>query len=175
MATIDLTEADAMAELGNFLMLILGLPASMVVRGQDNRVAMPLGNFAVITPMLRIRLDTNVTSYADPVSSLGTRNDAAATRYMVQVDLYGPAASDNAQILTTLFRSDFATTAMSPRVVPLYAEDARQMVFTDAEQQYEDRWTIDLALQMTPTVSTGQDFAGRVDIGLVDVDAVYPP
>ena len=91
----------------------------------------------------------------------------------VQCDVHSANSSDAADMaatITTLFRSAYATDTMasgSTGVWPLYADDARQIAFTDAEQQVESRWIVDLTLQMNQAVTVAQQFAGAVSISFV--------
>ncbi len=99
----------------------------------------------------------------------------------VQLDVHGPQSADYAQIISTLFRDDYAVEYFANLndtggyVVPLYADDPRQLRFENAEQQVEDRWSIDAALQVNAAATTSQQFADNVVIGLINVDATYPP
>lgn len=174
-ATISLTETQVFTVLRAFV--LAQIAAVEVLKGQNNRVSMPpKGNFIIMTPMMRERLATNVTAYSD-LKNNGTRADTQPTRYTVQFDVYGPAATDNAQKLQTLFRSDVACqafTASGLAMQALYTTDPRQMPFVNGEQQYEDRWTLDIALQINPTVTTPQEFADELAVTLVSVAAEYP-
>lgn len=180
--TLSLTEAQALTALRTFLIGVLA-PGIEVIAGQDNRVPEPAGtDFVVMTPMLRERIETNVTTtfdgyFATP-SVPGTRADMQAIKLTVQIDVHGPAGGDNAQTITTLFRSDYAVDAFAASgfdVTPLYTGEPHQVPFLNAEQQIEERWSIDAVMQCNPIVTTAQDFAAALNIGLIEVDATYPP
>ena len=67
MATLSLTEDQTFTALRAFLLGVLA-SAVEIVRGQDNRVAEPVGaDFVVMWPLLRERISTNVNSYIDAV------------------------------------------------------------------------------------------------------------
>ena len=90
----------------------------------------------------------------------GTTNSLAATQVTVQLDVHGPVSADNAQIITTLLRDDYAVQQFATSgfdVTPLYASDPRQMPFLNGEQQYEIMQTIDAVLQANPIVAVSQD------------------
>lgn len=177
-ATLGLTEAQTLTALRGFL--IGALPAGIeVIRAEINRVPEPqAGDFVVMTPTLRKRLATNIDTYSDPFpTSGGTQTAALITEVTVQVDVHGPNSADNIQIITTMFRDQYAVDALSASgfaVAPLYAGDARQTPFMNSEQQYEFRWTVDLALQTTPVVTVQQDFADAVNVTLAPVEVVAP-
>lgn len=177
--TINLTERQALTVLRAFLLAIL--PAGVdVLRAQVNRVAEPTSaDFVMMTPILRERLATNVTTYTDIFpGSTQTGAKAQPTRVTVQLDIHGPASAENTQIITTLFRDDFASVqfdASGYALAPLYASEPRQAPFINGENQLEERWTVDLMMQMTPAVTTQQDFAGAITLGILNVDVAYPP
>lgn len=182
-ATIDLTESQALTVLRSFLLLIL--PAGVdVLKAQINRVAEPNSlDFVMMTVALRERLATNVTTYTDSFpGSTQTRATSQSTRLTVQLDIHGPASAENSQIVTTLFRDEYASAyfdASGYALAPLYTSEPRQAPFMNGENQLEMRWTVDLLMQMTPAVTTAQEFAGAVVIastsGILNVDAAYPP
>lgn len=108
----------------------------------------------------------------------GTKAILRPTEYTVQLDVHGPASADNAQIISTLLRDNYACdffTASSIDMQTLYASGPRQLFFNNGEQQYEERWIVDSCMQINPVVSVAQQFAGTVDLGLINVDVTYPP
>jgi hypothetical protein len=180
-ATVDLTETMILASLRAVLMGFL--PAIEVITAQVNRVPEPIGpDFVVMTPIGRERLATNIANWTDGFFAspqvAGTRKDMQPTKLTVQLDVHGPASANNTQIITTLFRSDVATTAfeaLGRDVQALYAEDAHQSPFSNDSDQTESRWTIDVVLQANITVTSPQEFADIVTIGLINVDERFPP
>lgn len=106
------------------------------------------------------------TMYADQ------RADLAETEFVVQVDVYGPMAGDNAQVISTTFRSEVASAffeGANPAVSPLTADEPTQAAFNDAESQYENRWTLQVRLQVNPVVGTPQQVFTSAEVALVDV------
>lgn len=176
--TLSITESQVLAGLRAVLTGILP-DGVVIVRGQANMVPEPrVADFIVMTPTTRGRLATNVDSWdeANPDPLVLTR--AQATEMDVQLDIHGPASTDNAQLISTLFRDEYAVQAFvdaGVAVAPLYADDGHQVPFINAENQYEDRWVMNVAMQATPIVSTGQQFADTLTVGLIEVDTTYPP
>jgi len=177
--TLSLTEDQTLTVLRTFL---LGLLANgvEVVLAQDNRVPEPAGpDFITMTPLLRERLATNIVTTVDGFpNDPQTRSALVPEQVTVQLDVHGPASSDNVQVIASLFRSDWAAdqfAASGYAVAPLYASDPRQIPFVNGEQQVEYRWTIDLVMQCNPVTTVTQDFAAQLGIGIVNVDATYPP
>lgn len=171
--TLSITESDVFTALRAFLIAIL--PAGIeVVQGQENGVSEPLaGDFVIMTATLRRRLDTNLEDWDHTDTAPTTTTAMAATEVTMQCDVHGPASADNAQIITTLFRSaysvqQFATSGLD--ITPLHVSDPRQVPFVNGEQQFENRWAIDMAMQANPIVTVPQDFANTLTIGLIEVD-----
>lgn len=107
--------------------------------------------------------------------STGTMTVAQSTESVMQVDVHGPNSADNAQAIAMSIRSEFAVNQMDGSgVTPLFADEPRQAPFITAAKQYENRWVVDVHLQITPTVSTPQEFADAVTLTVVDVEVTYP-
>ena len=164
--TLSLTESQALDALRAFLLAVF--PTGMeCVRGQDNCVPPPHGtNYAVLTPILRERIETNIDGYADGYPTTpGTKSVLQPVKLTVQVDLYGPTSADNAQIITTLYRDEWAASAFVASgydVTPLYTSDPHQSASLDGEQQIENRWTLDAVMQCNAVVTISQDFAAAL-------------
>lgn len=102
----------------------------------------------------------------------GERDDMAPTDMVVQVDVHGPSSGDNVTRIDTLFRSDYGVTAFGGvAVTPLYADSPRQMPFLNSEQQVENRWTVDVHLQLSAVVKTPQQFADQLVPTTIEADA----
>ena len=179
--TLSLTESQTLQALGQVLTQLLpdGLE---IVTAQDNRVPEPAGpDFVMMSlPIVSERLSTNVVTYNDETTQPepGLRMDLMPSKVTVQVDVHGPAASNNARVIQTLIRSSYGVDLFKATgfdVTPLYTSEPRQLPFTNESQQVEKRVSIDIFLQCNPVVTTGQDFALSLDVGLVNVDVTYPP
>ena len=108
----------------------------------------------------------------------GTEAMLQATEIVVQVDVHGPNGAGNAQTISTTFRDDFAVQQFKAAgfdVTPLYSDDPRQLPFLNAENAWEDRWTVDVHMQANISLSVPMQFAGTVDTsGIINVEATYP-
>jgi hypothetical protein len=107
----------------------------------------------------------------------GYKIAVAPTQLDVQLDIHGPASGDNAQILSTLLRDEYATAwfdASGLDLQSLYASDARQVPFVNAESQWEERWIVTASLQANIAVQIPQEFADQLSADLINVDATYP-
>lgn len=162
--SLSITEDAILTALRAFLLAVL--PAGVeVIQGQVNRVPEPTSpDFVMMIPTNRTRLSANVDTW-DTVMPPVQMAAAHPTQLSVQLDIHGPNGSDNAQIITTLWRDSYACDAIDPAVFqPLFATDGRQAPFINGENQYENRWTLELALQANPIVSTPAPFADSVRV-----------
>ena len=207
-------------------------------RTQQNRVAeMSAPNFAMMTPVDRGRLSTNVDTYDDcqfvasiagaqmtvtsvafgkvtagrrvygvgvsdgttivsgpadggpgvyvvspeqtvasRVMAAGVENIATPTRYDVQVDFYGAESADKATVFAQVFRDEYGCTifaGLPGGLSPLYTSDPRQVQFVAEEQQYQGRWTLTVSMQADSVVTVPKEFADRIEIDRIAVDAFY--
>ena len=75
-----------------------------------------------------------------------------------------------------LFRSGVqAFQASGYDVTPLYCDEPRMIPFEDAEAQNNPRYVIDCHLQANINIVIPQQYAQALSMGLIEVDAVYPP
>ena len=110
----------------------------------------------------------------------------------IQLDVHGPNSTNNAQIISTLFRDQYAVDVFSAfgttppgwgpipiggtlpipynAIAPLYADEPRQSAFINAESQYEERWIVDACLQTNQVVTVARDFADTLKITLQDIE-----
>lgn len=153
-----------------FIMALL--PNVPVIQGLGNGSPMPLGEFICITPGAQRRLATN-----HDLGTLdgGTRRVRQPTEYTVQIDCYGPNASDYATTLSVMWRDPYGCEAMAPDAAPLYSTDPVQAPLINGEENYEQRWTFSALLQFNPVVSAPQQYADSLVLDLVSVDAEFPP
>lgn len=125
------------------------------------------------------------TYTVDPPQTIGPIAIAAGektllqpTKVTIQLDVHGPASGDNAQIISTLFRDEYAVDQFAASgfdIAPLYVSDPRQIPFVSGEQQVELRWSIDACMQCNPVARLPQQFAGALVVGVISVDVAYPP
>lgn len=172
MTTPSITEDAILTALRTFLLGLDLAGAPEVIQGQDNRVPEPAGpDFIVFTPTNRSRIETNIETW-DTTAPPGTLNAARGTEITVQLDIHGPNGSDNAQVIASLWRSDYGCRAIDPAIFqPLFASDGHQMPFINAERQYENRWVMSVVLQANPIVSTTMPFADSVDVNIIGTGA----
>lgn len=163
-----------MAALRGFLLSVVDVE---VVKTQGNRVPMPKGAFVMMTTMGMPPLATPTTRYHDTgVYGSGTESNTRSTTWRVQLDFYGAGSAGRASTFAILMRTDYACRELAGTPIqPLDAGEPRNTTLLNGEQQYEERFTLDVEFQFNPTVTTPQDFAAALVIQLAEVDATFPP
>lgn len=154
------------------------LPAGVpVIRGLPNRAAMPapVPGFVLMQALFQSRLsmpvDTFVTGGNTPPT---TATITQPIEVPFQIDCYGPSSGSWAATISTVFEDFYGFNALGPNCEPLYANEARMMPLIDEELAYEERWSLSAHLQWTPVATIQQQYAGSIDLTLVDVQVQYP-
>lgn len=149
-------------------------PAGMrVIQTPVNRASMPVGAYVSFTPGLRRPLSTG-RSTSGPNSRAVLRPDQMS----FQIDCYGDGASDLAEKLNVLYRDEYAVdlfATMGDSVAPLYAGDIQQAPFINDADQYENRYTFEIELQVNSVTTIPLQSCNILNIDLVSVDATFPP
>ena len=102
------------------------------------------------------------------------------TDAVIQLDVHSASdgvASDMAQTISTLIRDERATRFFADAGMdgaPLYAEDPRQVPFLNGEQQYENRYVVDVHIQANQALGLPQQFADEAVIDVMNVEATFP-
>ena len=108
----------------------------------------------------------------------GGKDIMQPTQLTIQLDVHGPNSADNAQVISTLFRDPFGVDFFATSgfdVTPFYADDPKQLPFTNGEQQYESRWVISAVMQANQVTGVPQQFADELEFAeLTSVEAEYP-
>lgn len=173
---VSITLTDIYTKLGTFLTSVLpiGVP---VVQTPVDRVSMPPPSpgFVGMHAVLQSRIMTNLDQW-NPADIAPTEIEIEqALKMTVQLDCYGADAGDWAVILSTVLRDEYAVTALSPTLAPLYCDDPKFAPLVNAESQYERRWIVPVVLQYNPVVSVPMQFADTAQVALINVDEAYPP
>src|ERR1700744_609838 len=113
-ATVTPTADDICTAVSAFIQNQLGLDTAHVVQGYGNRVSMPSGPFVLMTPIAKKRLGTNHLSWDEADPDPSTVQYLQPQQMTIQLDCYGPAASEWSDILSTLLRSEVGCDALAP-------------------------------------------------------------
>ena len=166
----SITEANVFTALRAFLLTVVDCE---VVRTQVNRVAMPKGDFIALTPSSMTALETNTDTFNATQKTI-----LRPQQFNVQVDCYGTRSADRANAITALFRDEYATASFLASgfdIQPLFAEDPHQMPLINGEEQYTERWTFELAMQVNPVLTIVQQTANVLTPGVISVERTFPP
>ncbi len=135
--------------------------SNQIVRGQVNRVSMPLSGFVVLTELLEVDLETpNTTQDGDNGQTIIT----APTQINIQMDIYGPQAGDQCKAIKTVFRSIYAPAQFPDGIKPLFCSDGLQSPLISGEEQWESRFTATASLQYNPSVAVPQQSADTLAV-----------
>lgn len=142
-----------------------------IFKGFQNWTSTPAsGTYAVISPGVMVRQDQGTRSYdATALTTTITRG----TTYSYQVDCYGPAGPDWANIIAIAWRSMWSCDNNAQPLIftPLYADEPQQLNIVNGELTYEQRFMLKLYLQVNQTVTLPQDFfTGPVPLVTVVAD-----
>lgn len=168
------------------------LTVSSVTRGEV-LIGAPVRALAVLAPLCTVLAQLtgaagqagtySVSTTPDRTSGtlyVGTLAVMQETEFTVQLDVHGPpaqVAGDNAQRITTLMQGQFGVQAFldaGGAVAPLYCTTPRMIPFDNDQKQVEERWVIECALQVNPTITVSGQFADTLEIDTVNVEAAYP-
>lgn len=157
-----------------------GLPASTystgveVMQGQIDRVPEPKSTDFITMVVLRFpRLSTNFDEY-DAVAQ--TKTITESNQWTLQLDIHGPNSANFAQIISALCRDETGVdtfTSINPAITPLFADEPRQAPFLNAEQAYENRYIVEVNLQVDQTFTITQQSATTITVDIYNVD--FPP
>jgi hypothetical protein len=117
---------------------------------------------------------------ASRTMSAGQQTVTMPAKATIQLDFHSAdqTSGDLANTVSALLRDSFGVNLFANQspayAVPLYADDARELPFYNAEQQLEWRWVVDALLQANIVVSVPQQFADSVALTVTDVQVAYP-
>ena len=174
--TLNLTEDQITKTVGDFIASVLPFGTPIIV-GQDNYVPEPgAPDFVIMWPIMRARLAFGSDDWRF-ITNPTTLQHIAPSRVVIQIDVHGPASSDNAEIIAALWQDEAACDffdGVGLPMRPLFAEEPAQIPFINGEAQYETRWVVKAHLQANFTVSTAQQFADTLTAIPINVQATYP-
>lgn len=168
-------QTSTLTALRAFLMVIVPTN-TQVIKGQVNRTAPPKGDYVVMTPIHRVRMATNTTEWDMQNSNPTTQNIYTPVQLTVQIDVHGDDAADTAGIISGLIRDTYCVQFMEDNdyaLHPVDADDASQMPFINAQNQYEDRWVLRATLQTVSLIVTPAIFAESIAISVNRSDGLY--
>lgn len=176
MATPNITLTDLYTKVRAFIRDQIG--DVEVVQGLGNEVPTPPGAFVCMTAVFQGRLSTNISTYIDEYplpDPVQEKRIELKQRVDLQLDFYGPDSQAWATTIEALWRDEKGCEGLAPTCQPLYADEARMIPLITGEEQYLERWSLTGTLQYNPIIALPQEFAGTLEVDLIDVDERYPP
>lgn len=163
-AIYDLSANDIIDAVSEYIEPIAG----RCQRSQANGVPMPKGEFCILTVLgldkLSVTKEVNQDT-GDPATSRIGYTDVKQVR--IQLDIYGDDSEDRANAIYTTFPSSYAydkIKSINEKVAPLSADRPFNAAMIDAEQQWQDRWTMTLHVQAHITVSFPMGYYDKVEL-----------
>lgn len=174
-------ELAIVSTLQAWVMTVLPLDLNHVIQANDNSVPQPSDPFIAMTPLRRTPLSTPWLTYTD-TDNVNTESETTnlSIEYEYQLDCYGPQAADYIMVLHVLLRSEatsewFTTygAANGLTIDTFYTSDPTHTPITNEENQYEERWTLRLTLNVVLAISTPINFMSTATISpLVNVSTL---
>lgn len=120
---------------------------------------------------------------ASATMSAGSQTLTQSAEWTVQIDFHADSnlAGDFAMIVSTALRDEYGVdffAGLAPPlngVVPLYADDPKQVPFINDSNQYEWRFSLDACLQVYQSIAVPRLYADSADVTVKDVNALFPP
>ena len=172
---------DILGAVHSLLTAKLNIPGDTIIRGWQNRSALPDDkDYVVLTLLTERRHGTNVHERMDdPDSQTDIREKVhMLAEHTVQVDFCGTdeqATMERATQLSIIARDGIAVDFLRPYgILPLYAEDVRQAPFSNEQRQWEIRYIVTLHFECWHEYAVSRDAFTAVRILIEDVDVHHP-
>lgn len=174
-AALALTEDQVFDTLWTWVASLFAVEVQpYIFKGFQNQTATPTSSYIVIQPGVKMRQDQARRDYVPTVldPTIGVVNVSRGTMYSYQVDCYGQASANYADIVTIAWRSLWACDALTGTpITPLYADEPVQLNLVNGEGQFEQRFMSKLYLQTNTAVALPQFFfTNPPDVDVVVAD-----
>lgn len=177
---------DIFGVLAPWLATITGLTAgTTVIQGIPNRSPEPLAapGYISMTMVRRRRLNYNIDTWDQTIDDPDTWTTETHFEVTIQLDIVGESAFDWCSMIESLWRDEQGCIALagannypsSPLCQPLYTQEPIMAPLEDSEDQYEQRWILQVVLQYNPVTTTPLQTADTVELTVINVDEAYPP
>ena len=164
--TPDKTVDNVIDALADYLSLYTTAP---IIRANVNRNPTPKNDFIVLTELLTTPLSKPVEYYSNAGETMIQKQQID-----VQVDFYGWSLSDTALAIANSIRSIWQNYNHSQWLAFLYCNQIVKSPIINAEEQYEQRWTVTISMQYNVTLTLPQEtFNSSGTIEFKPVDYFY--
>ena len=157
---------DVIDSIGSYIELFT---SASIIRGNNNRTAMPDAPFVALTELRTTALNKPIEFYYDYYGVINEHN-----RIDVRIDFYGWELSDVARSVHTSFRTIWAVDKFPKGIVPLMCSEPRKVPIINAEDQYEQRWYMEMSLQYNPYINVPQESFNKLGyVKAIPSDVIY--
>ena len=147
--TPDKTVDNVIDALADYINLFATVP---VLRANVNRNPTPKTDFIVLTEILTKPISKPVENYTNTGETMIQKQQID-----VQVDFYGWAVSDIALAFMGSIRTIWGSYNHASWLALLYCSDIIKSPIINAEEQYEQRWTVTVSMQYNVTMTLPQE------------------
>lgn len=171
---------DVLGAVYQFCDQYLAPKPATIVRGWQNRAALPASSSLVILTLLdTIRHGTNARSWnMTPPAGIKT-TVSMLTEYVVQVDICGldeEIVNAQAALLLMLGRDPLAVEFFKVfNLQPYFADDIKSLPFSNELDQWVVRYSVTLHLGGWTQITVNQDAFSDVHVNIENVDVHHPP
>lgn len=152
----SITMSQVFTGLKAWLMDALGVGTASVVQELQNRASAPAAGFVNMLHKTQKRLSMNTVTYSGPGETVTTTKP---TDFQIQVDSYGAAAGDWANVIAAMWASPLAVAFLAPYgLCPLWTDDPVELSIVNGEEQFEERWVVVLHMQFNPAMAAPMTF-----------------
>lgn len=155
-------------------------------QAQLNNTPMPIGDFIIMTPLLTSGLSTNLVTWQfEPDNNISQETHQRVTEWRCQLDFYGDSAQENANIIATITRSEYAcqwfrdfalsSSGNGVTISPIICTDPKQTSMINGEDVWQNRWTCEFHAQIPADVVVPQAFMTAATVRADSVDSKFPP
>jgi len=134
-----------------------------IVQSQQNRVPMPKSPVFVLTPINQSNIETPSVVVEDRDAIITT-----PTRITIQVDIFGEYSVDLCTAIIAVIRSGVSDTYFQNGMAILHCDDGMQSQFITGEQQFEQRWILQIVMQFNPGVVMPLTTANKLSIHSIE-------
>lgn len=164
--TPDKTVDNVIDALADYLALYTTAP---IIRANVNRNPTPKGDFIVLTELLTKPLSKPVENYSNTGETMIQKQQID-----VQVDFYGWSLSDISLAVANSIRSIWQNYNHAQWLAFLYCSDIVKSPIINAEEQYEQRWTVTISMQYNVTLTLPQEtFKAVGSVNSLPADIIF--
>lgn len=171
---------DVLGAVYQFCDRFLDPKPATIVRGWQNRAALPASSTLIILTLLdAVRHGTNARRYKNAEDDGLDSTVSMLTEYVVQADICGlneETVNAQAAMLMMLGRDAVAVEFFKAfSLQPYFADDIKALPFSNELDQWVVRYSVTLHLGGWTQITVNQDAFSDVHVNIENVDVHHPP